>query len=79
MRYHWLRDRVRQGHFRILWISGKEILADFFTKALPVHRHQLLMKSLVYTPIADADHFIAARAKNANAHRAKSALRFRTQ
>ena len=28
------------------------------------------MKSLVYTPIAAPDHFIAARAKKANAHRA---------
>ena len=74
MRYHWLRDRVRQGHFNVLWISGKQLLADFFTKALPVHRHQLLMKSLVSIPIAAPDHFLNARARIANAHRAHAAL-----
>ena len=70
MRYHWIRDRVRQGHFRVLWLSGKIILADFFTKALPVHRHQELMKHLVHTPIAAPGHFTSYRAKTANAHRA---------
>ena len=72
MRYHWLRDRVRQGHFRVLWLSGKNILADFLTKALPVHQHQLLMKSLVSIPIAAPGHFLHARARIANAHRAQA-------
>lgn len=73
MRYHWIRDRVRQGHFRVLWLSGKIILADFFTKALPVHRHQELMKQLVHIPIAEPGHFTSYRAKTANAHRASLA------
>jgi hypothetical protein len=42
MRFHWLRDRVRQHHFRILFVPGLRNIADFFTKALPVARHRTL-------------------------------------
>jgi hypothetical protein len=70
MRFHWIRDRVRQGHFRVSWMPGANILADFFTKALPVRRHQLLMKSLVHIPVAAPTHFVSSRARTANAHRA---------
>ncbi len=39
---HWLRDRIDQGRFRILFVPGKKNLADFFTKALPVARHKAI-------------------------------------
>ncbi len=43
MRFHWLRDRIDQGQFSVLFIPGKKKLADFFTKALPtVARHKAL-------------------------------------
>jgi hypothetical protein len=42
MRFHWLRDRIDQGQFRVLFVPGKKNLADFFTKALPVARHKVL-------------------------------------
>jgi hypothetical protein len=42
MRFDWLRSRVRQNLFTISWISGDRQLADFFTKALPVHVHVAL-------------------------------------
>ena len=32
MRFHWIRDRVEQGHFNIFWLPGTSNLADFFTK-----------------------------------------------
>lgn len=51
MRFHWLRDRIRQGHFIMQWRKGANNLADFFTKPLPVHQHQALMPLLVRTPI----------------------------
>ena len=50
MRFHWVRDRVKQGQFYVFWKPGKENLADFFTKPLPVHEHQRVMKQLVRTP-----------------------------
>ena len=42
MRFHWLRDRIQQGQFRVLFIPGAINIADFFTKALPVLRHRVL-------------------------------------
>jgi hypothetical protein len=51
MRYHWVRDRVSQGQFKIAWSPGKNNLADFFTKALPVHRHRELTPILVHDPM----------------------------
>jgi hypothetical protein len=32
MRFNWIRDRIRQGHFRAEWRQGKYNLADYFTK-----------------------------------------------
>jgi hypothetical protein len=32
---HFVRDKVQQGTFKLLQISTKSQLADFFTKALP--------------------------------------------
>ena len=39
MRYHWLRDQVLQKKLKVIWKAGKLNLADFFTKAHPVHHH----------------------------------------
>ena len=39
MRYHWIRDQVKMKVFKITWKAGKLNLADFFTKAHPVHHH----------------------------------------
>ena len=47
MRWHWLRDRVRQGQFDIFWREGTSNLADFFTKPLPVELHFAIMPYLV--------------------------------
>ena len=50
MRFHWVRDRVRVGHFTIKWIQGIDNLADFFTKPLPVKEHQIIKRILVHSP-----------------------------
>jgi hypothetical protein len=42
MRLQWIRDRVCQGHFRVVFIRGLCNVADFFTKPLPVARHRVL-------------------------------------
>jgi hypothetical protein len=42
MRFHWVRDRIRQHQFRVLFVPGSRNIADFFTKALPVARHRTL-------------------------------------
>ncbi len=50
MGLHWIRDRVRQGHFRVLFIRGLHNVADFFTKPLPVARHRVLAPFVAADP-----------------------------
>ena len=40
MRFHWIRDRVKQGQFRVYWKAGKENLGDYFTKHHPPWHHR---------------------------------------
>ena len=35
MRYHWIRDRVNQKDFKIIWRPGDDSIADFLTKTQP--------------------------------------------
>jgi hypothetical protein len=35
LRYHWIRDKVSQGVFDVVWHSGASSIADFLTKPLP--------------------------------------------
>jgi hypothetical protein len=46
-RFHWLRDRVQQGEFSIIFRKGCHNLADYFTKPLPLKRHNQLAQFLV--------------------------------
>ena len=39
MRLHWLRDRVAQLQFLVRHIPGLVNIADYFTKSLPVYKH----------------------------------------
>ena len=32
MRFYWVKCRIAQGQFKLLWRSGRENLADYFTK-----------------------------------------------
>ena len=40
MRFYWIRDRVKQGHFIVFWAPGKTNLANYFTKHHPPKHHQ---------------------------------------
>ena len=50
MRYHWIRDQVRQGKFKVKWEQGASNLADYFTKAHPVHHYVTMRHLYVTTP-----------------------------
>ena len=52
MRYHWIRDQVRQGKLTVTWAEGSANLADYFTKAHPVHHYVNMRRTYVYTPKA---------------------------
>ena len=47
MRFHWIRDRVRQGQFSVSWAPGKTNLADFFTKNHPTKHHRAMRQFFV--------------------------------
>jgi hypothetical protein len=47
MRFHWIRDRVKEGHFDLIWMSGQDNIADFFTKNLPVSKYKKFKEVLV--------------------------------
>jgi hypothetical protein len=50
MRLHWVQDRVRLNHFRVVFVPGVDNLADFFTKPLPVYRHNELTPYYITRP-----------------------------
>ncbi len=50
-----LRDRVRQWHFRIVFVPGLSNDADFFTKTLPIARHRTLAPFSAFDPDDDDD------------------------
>jgi hypothetical protein len=53
MRYHWIRDQVRQGKFTVTWEKGSTNLADFHTKAHPVHHFSTMRRTFVHTPLPE--------------------------
>ena len=48
MRFYWLRNRTKQGHFHIYWEPGQHNLADLPTKHHPSSHHQQLRPIYVY-------------------------------
>ena len=68
MRFHWVRDRVRQGQFVIQWRRGAHNLADFFTKPLPVKVHQSLLPLLVRVPPLLNNPYLTPRHRRAVLH-----------
>ena len=42
MRYYWVRDRIRQNHFRIFWVEGKKNLSAYVTKHHPIWHHRAM-------------------------------------
>ena len=39
MRYNWMKDRIQQKQFQLLWDKGERNLADYFTKHHPPSHH----------------------------------------
>ena len=50
MRFHWIRDRVRQGQFHVFWREGRHNLADYFTKCHPTSHHRYMRRFFVRNP-----------------------------
>ena len=43
MRFYWVRDRNKQGHFNVFWAPGRDNLGNCFTKHHPLSHHQLIL------------------------------------
>jgi hypothetical protein len=52
MRYYWIRDRVRQGHYQVTWRPGDTNLADYFTKHHPAKHHRRMRPRYLHEPHA---------------------------
>ena len=54
MRFYWVRDRVRQGHFYIFWAPGDINLADYYTKHFAPSHHRSVRSTVLHIPSASA-------------------------
>jgi len=50
MRYHWIRDRIVQGHYKVQWKPGKENQADYYTKHHSGAHHQRMRSQYLHCP-----------------------------
>jgi hypothetical protein len=49
MRFYWVRDRVKHGHFLVYWRPGTaENLADYFTEHHPTAHHRLVQNTFLH-------------------------------
>ena len=53
MRYHFVRDRVRQKQIEVTWGPGRENLADYLSKAHPTKHFVAMRPFFVSTPLSD--------------------------
>ena len=52
--YHFVREKVEEGHFTLLYVPTHDNLADLLTKALPKPRHHELSDAIRHTLYAEA-------------------------
>ena len=63
MRFYWIKDRIKQKQFRLIWLPGKVNLADYLTKTHPLTHYRKMRSTYV------SDAFIGttlARATNSD-------------
>ena len=51
MRYHWIRDQVKQNKLQVVWEKGATNLADYFTKAYSSKHTTAIRHIYVYTSL----------------------------
>jgi hypothetical protein len=50
MRFHWIRDRVQQGQYTVMWRPGDTNLADYFTKTHTARHYREMRATYVADP-----------------------------
>ena len=54
IKYHYLREFVKEKEVRMKYVNTKEQLVDIFTKALPKEAHEYLRGKLGVIPLSQA-------------------------
>ncbi|MBV5280410.1 MAG: hypothetical protein J0651_03970, partial [Actinobacteria bacterium] len=57
MRFYWVRDRVKQKQFSILWRKGELNKADYFTKHHAAKHHQEMRSTYLHVPGTTKNYF----------------------
>jgi hypothetical protein len=57
MRFYWIRDRVRQNQFSILWHKGELNKADYFTKHHAAKHHHEMRSTYLHVPGTTKNYF----------------------
>ena len=55
MRFYWIRDRVRQGQFRVHWKRGADNHGDYYTKHFPPSHHQAVRPTYLQVAAATVE------------------------
>ena len=55
MRFYWVRDRIDQNQFKLIWRKGKLNMADYFTKHHSPAHHKHLRPIYLHTPNSPRD------------------------
>ena len=58
MRFYLVRNRQRQGQFRMYWKPGKDNYADYYTKHHPTPHHREWRKKLLTPPGDEVSNFV---------------------
>jgi hypothetical protein len=61
MRYHWIQDRIEQSQFKVRWAPGHCNLADYPSKAHPIHHFKTLRPFFISLPKPTPLHSVSFR------------------
>ena len=62
MRYWWMRDRIKQNQFNLVWEPGSDNRADYFTKHFSPQHHKLMRQTYIHvSPTANCSTDIRPR------------------
>jgi hypothetical protein len=50
MRFYWVKDRIKQGHYHLYWRPGNSNRGDYFTKHHSPAHHRLMRPQYLYEP-----------------------------
>ena len=65
MRFYWVKDRIKQKQFQLLWRKGTTNMADYFTKHHPPWHHKLMRYKYLHKALTT----LLVRLKNVHHHR----------